>query len=334
MKDKKITIDISHRTIVFATLFIIGLYFVYLIKDIILLLFIAVLVMTAINPSVTWLQKKRLPRPLGIILIYVFILSTIISAFAAIIPPLVAQLSALISQLTLPDGIKNLLQNDLNLQDLQIIANQLTSVPKLIGAITSAFSVFVVFITLLVMTFYLLMERSKLHKYLTWLFKDHESEKSAEEFVNKIETQIGNWVRGQFLLMVVVGTMTYIGMLLLGVPYALPLAILAGLLEILPNIGPTISAVPAIIVAYLSMSPIMALAVLALYILVQQLENTFIVPLIMNKTVGLNPIVTITLLLTGLRLGGIVGAVLAIPLFLVIKVVVTQWYSLKAENIQ
>lgn len=334
MKDKKITIDISHRTIVFTVLFLMGLYLLFLIKDIILLFFIALLIMTALNPSVTWLHKKHIPRPLSIIVIYVVVISSIIAALAGIIPPLVSQLTALIAQVTLPEGLNNLLKNDLNLQDLQIIANQLTSVPRIVGVVASAFEGVILFVTVLVITFYLLVERSRLHKYLTWLFRDHESEKSAEDFVNKIESQIGHWVRGQFSLMFLVGAMTYVGLLLLGVPYALPLAILAGILEILPNIGPTISAVPAILVAYFMMSPFMALAVLALYILIQQLESSFLTPIIMSKAVGLNPLITIALLFAGLRLGGIAGAVLAIPVFLVIKVVITQWYSVKAQSLK
>jgi predicted PurR-regulated permease PerM len=224
---------------------------------------------------------------------------------------------------------KELLSPQFNLQDLQVISNQLTSVPRLLNVVFSAFSTVIAFFSLLVMTFYLLMERPKIHRYLMWMFEDRTAEKKAEDYVMKIEEQIGSWVRGELLLMFVVGILTYVGLLLLGIPYALPLAIIAGLLELLPNIGPTVAAVPAVVVAYINSSPTMALAVLAWYVLVQQLENNFIVPYIMKRAVGLNPIATIFLLLVGFRLAGVGGAVLVIPIFLVAKVVVSEIYRLK-----
>jgi len=203
----------------------------------------------------------------------------------------------------------------------------LTSVPKLLGVVGSAFSALIVTITVGVITFYLLQEKQNLHKHLQWLFGDGKAEAKAQLFVAKIDEQIGGWVRGELTLMFVIGATTYIGLRLLNIDFALPLAILAGIFELLPSIGPTIAAIPAVGVALFSGSPIMAIWVLVLYLVIQQLENSFIVPVVMNKAVGLNPIATILLLLTGFRLGGISGAVLAIPLFLVIKVTVNEFYK-------
>src|SRR5690606_25972552 len=114
---------------------------------------------------------------------------------------------------------------------------------------------------------------------------------------------------------------TYVGLMLLGVPYAVPLAIIAGLLEIIPNIGPTISAIPAILVPLLVMhDPVTALFVAALYIIIQQVENNVLVPKIMQSAVGIHPLITILLIIIGLKLSGVAGAILAVPLFLVGKV--------------
>jgi predicted PurR-regulated permease PerM len=101
------------------------------------------------------------------------------------------------------------------------------------------------------------------------------------------------------------------------------------MLEILPNIGPTISAVPAMLVAFFTISPAMSVAVLALYVLIQQLENNFIAPQVMRHSVGIHPVVSIILLLVGFRLGGVVGAALAIPLFIAIKVTFAEIPHLK-----
>jgi len=111
---------------------------------------------------------------------------------------------------------------------------------------------------------------------------------------------------------------------LLGIPYALPIAVLSGLLEAVPNIGPTIAAIPAILMG-LTVSPIVGLGALAMSILIQQLENNLIVPKIMQSATGTKPLVTILVLLIGYTLGGIAGAVLAMPVFLTIQTIVVEY---------
>jgi predicted PurR-regulated permease PerM len=330
MKDSSQKIEISHKTIVFTVVFLLGLYLTYLIKDVLALLFVAILFMTAINPLVIMLEKTRIPRGLSILITYLLVIGLFVGAFAAVIPPLVKETVNLVSQIPIPpslaDDIKNL---NLNLQDLNVIANQLDSIPKVLGLLGSAFGVIIVIVTLGVMSYYLLEEKKDLHKKLKWLFGNSRAEERAEKFVRDVENQIGSWVRGEFALMFIVGTMTYIGLRLLDVKFALPLALLAGLLEVLPSIGPTLAGVPAVAVAFFTSSPAMALAVLALYLLVQQLENSFIVPTVMNKAVGLSPITTIIIVLIGFRLGGFGGGAIAIPFFLVAKVLVKEFYEMR-----
>jgi len=331
--DKPQKIEISHKTIVFTVFFLIALYFIFLVREIILLFFLAVIFMSAVNPLVSKLERYRLPRSVSISVVYLIVFALLVGAIAAIVPPFVSQLTSLISQINLPPGIiQDIRTLNINFQDLEVIANQLTSVPRILSVVFSAFGFVVVFFTISVMAFYLLLERRLLHKYLIWFFGNNRAESEAEDFLNKIEEQIGSWVRGQLTLMLIVGTLTYIGLKLLKITYALPLAILAGTLEILPNVGPTISAIPAIIVAYFTVSGPMAIAVTALYILVQQIENNFIVPMVMKRATGLNPIVTILLLLVGFKLGGAGGAILAIPIFLVTKIIALEIYRLKVPK--
>ena len=117
--------------------------------------------------------------------------------------------------------------------------------------------------------------------------------------------------------------MTYIGLALLHIEFALPLAIIAGILEIVPMIGPIISAVPAVLLA-LAISPVLALSVAVLYIIVQQIENNIFVPIVMKRSVGLSPLVTILSLLIGARLDGIGGAVVSVPIVLVFQVILAS----------
>ncbi len=121
--------------------------------------------------------------------------------------------------------------------------------------------------------------------------------------------------------MAIIGLMTYLGLQLLGIPYALPLAVIAGLLEAVPNLGPTIAAIPAILIG-LTVSPYVGLGALILSIVIQQLENNLIVPKIMESATGTEPLVTILVLLVGFTLGGVTGAILSMPIYLTIKTVI------------
>ena len=134
---------------------------------------------------------------------------------------------------------------------------------------------------------------------------------------------MGAWFRGQIVLSFSIGFLTWISLLILGLPFALPLALLAGILEIVPTIGPIISAIPAVIIA-LNISPTMALLVVLLYIIIQLLENNILVPRIMEKAVGLNPIVIILGVIIGSKLMGIAGALLAVPFISLVVVVISS----------
>jgi predicted PurR-regulated permease PerM len=137
-------------------------------------------------------------------------------------------------------------------------------------------------------------------------------------------------VLGQLILSVSIFTLTYVGLLILDVEYALVLALIAGLLEIVPYIGPIIAVIPAAFFAFVQ-NPPLALAVLILYIVVQQLENHVLVPMIMSKSVGLNPILVILGILVGGSLGGLLGAIIAVPLLSGIQVFVNDLFNRDAS---
>lgn len=324
-------IEISHRTIIFTVLFLLGLWFLFQIRQIILVLFVAVILMSALNSPVARLENLRLPRWLAILFLYFLILGVIGVTVGVVIPPLIDQTVAFINRTTF--YLKDIRAFGF---DANFIASQVSQLgplsSNLLRVTLGFFSNLVGIVFLLVVTFYLLLERKNLKHYLLILFGEG-GEKRAEEFVDKIEMRLGGWVRGEAVLMSIIGLMTYIGLRILGIEYALPLAILAGLLEVIPNIGPIISAVPAVLLG-LTISPIMGLAVAALYFLIQQLENTIIVPKVMEKAVGVNPLVVILSLAIGFKLAGVVGAILAMPVVLVIQVVVREFFaSEKFQNL-
>lgn len=126
--------------------------------------------------------------------------------------------------------------------------------------------------------------------------------------------------------MFAVGLLSFTGYSLLGIPFALPLAILMGLLEIVPYAGPIIASVPAVIIGF-GISPIMGLATAALIFLIQQLESYVLTPKIMQQTAGVNPIVTLLALTIGFRLGGVLGLIISVPVFLTVKVILKEYYA-------
>jgi predicted PurR-regulated permease PerM len=321
-------IEISYKTIVFTVLFLIFLWILFLIKDIILIVFVAFVAMAALNPLVKRLEKYKIPRPLSILLIYILGFLIFGGLIAMMAPILVQQTSMLLKNL--PGFLEEI--NFFNLQiNLNDYSDQLAKIPGNIYKILAfTFSNLLRFFTFLVITFYLLIERKNLDQHLHSMFL-RDGEEKVGKFIRRVENRIGGWVRGQLVLMFIVGLLSYIGLTLLDLDFALPLAVLAGLLEIVPNIGPTVSMIPAIVVG-LAVSPIMGLTVVALYFLIQQLENNLIVPKVMQKSLGLNPLITIIVLMIGLKLGGALGMILSMPIYLVLEVIAKWIYKSRMSS--
>ncbi len=319
-------IEISHRTIIFTVVFLLILWLLYFLKGVLVLLFFALILMAALNPLVDRLERWRLPRALAIALIYLLIFTVIGLAIWGVIPPLITQTQNLVSRF--PSYLESLGWLGV---DKQVVYNQLNQLTEKLGVISSGiirtfvgfFQNLINIVVLLVISFYLLLERKNLGSYLSRFFGGN-AEKTGTRIMDQIEKKLGGWIRAEVLLMIIIGLMTFIGLSLLGIDYALPLAIFAGLLEIIPTIGPFISAIPAVLVGLL-ISPLMALAVAALYFLVQQIENNFIVPQLMAKECGINPLITIIALIAGFKLGGVVGAILAVPIILLIEIILTEF---------
>lgn len=326
---KPIKVEISHKTIIFTTTFFLGLWFLFYIRDIIILIFLSLILLAALLKPVEWFNSKGTPRVLSVLLVYIILISIIAGVSTIIVPPLISQTSDFISKLpVIIDGVKDfLIFNKIPIQDLpQELAKQISGVVGNIVAISTAiFSSVFLMMTLFVITFYLLLEWKSFVRLAASPFSGRQ-EKKVINLISKIENGLGLWVRGQLMLSLIVGIVTYLGLLVLNIPFALPLALIAGIFEIIPIIGPIISAIPAILVG-LTLSPVVGLAVAALFLLVQQLENHIIVPMVMSKVVGLQPPIIIVALLIGAKLAGIGGAFLAVPVIVVAKIIAKDLLS-------
>jgi len=315
-------IEISYKTIFFITIFIAFLLVLWSIRSILMLLLVCFLLMEAINPTVSRLEKLKIPRPLTILLIYAAIITIVSFAIAGIIPIMIEQTTGLVN--TLPDLVSNARVFGLPVSlinwssQFRFIENLPAEIAKTaVSLVSNLFSLFVIF----VITFYLLLERKNIHNYSFKIF-GAEGRKKTIMILEMLEKRLGSWVNAEIILMTTIGLLSYLAYTLIGLKYTVPLAVIAGLLEAVPNIGPTISAIMAAVVG-LTISPITALLAIIAGIVIQQLENNVIVPKIMKETLSLNPLVTILAISIGAKLGGVVGALLAVPVFLTVQVIVT-----------
>ncbi len=322
-------IEISHRTIIFTVLFLIMLWLLIQVKEIIFLIAVSFILMSALKPWTDNMENHQIPRVISILVIYILFITILIFAGSSIIPPLISQ------TVYLGENFPGLLKSVLPFIqiDNQVLVQQIAPISQNIFKATIVFfNNIVALFSILVISFYLLLERKNFEAYLISLI-GQEAAKSILEVMGRIEKRLGSWVRAQVTLMLVIGLATFIGLVFLGIPYALPLAIFAGILEIVPTIGPIISAIPAILIA-LTSSSFLAIVTLALYFFIQQAENHLVVPLVMKQTTGLPPLITLIAIMIGAKLAGIIGAILAVPVVLIFEIVILEYLKFKDKELE
>ena len=306
-------IEITPRTLLTTIFYLLGLWFIYQIRGIIILLFMAFILMTAVGPLVRAAAKIKLPPMVVFFVLFLALIGMLTTLVVSLVPAIVAETAGLIQNL--PKFLASLSDRWSIVLSPSIFTSQFGDVPtNLLKIAAGTFGNIVTIFALFFMTYYLYIERKNLPHFLHYFVAQKDNEKRIEEVVAEIEKRVGDWVRGELLLMIIIGVMSFVGLTLLGIPYTLPLAILAGLMEAVPSIGPVLSSIPAILLG-LTISPLMGLGALAMSILIQQTENNLIVPKVMQRATGVRPIITILVLLVGYTLGGVIGAILAIPVY-------------------
>lgn len=320
-------------------LIVIGIGLLVWLRHIAVLAFIGLILASAVRPAVKFGKRFYVPAAVTIFSSYALFFIALSVLLSLIIPPLAHESALLIQRASAIFGLGDLsfvqrLSFDVtqldqvaqNFDQYNGILTQLTgSVQVVLGLLASTFSLLFVIFSLLIIAYHMLAEIEWFSVSFAWMLPRRTREERAKlaiEIIDSLTTQLGAWVRGQLLLMFVIGLGTYIGLRALGVPYALPLAILAGLLEFIPNLGPTIAAVPGVLVAFLLVNPLVGFLTLVFYVFVQQIENSFIVPGIMKNTVDVEPLTTILLLLVGFEAMGVMGAVISVPLYVAVRCIV------------
>ncbi len=336
-------ITLTTSSLVRILVVLLCVYFAYLIQDILAILFVAVILSSAMEPSIEWMEKKSIPRVLGISIIYILLLGIIGLTVYLIIPPIIEQFTQLAGDF--PMYVNRIQEMFSGLRDYGAAHGWLDNIQSSIGSVGSNFQAaaggilstvynffggIFSFLIILVLTFYMAVEKNAIKK-LVWSLTPEDKQSYVMDVFNRMQKKIGLWMRGQLILCVVIFALTYIGLLILGVKYALVIALIAGFTEFIPYLGPIIGAVPAVFLAF-TQSPTLALFVAILYLIIQQLENNFLVPKIMEKTAGLNPIVSMVVLMVGFSVGGVMGALLSIPVATAATVVVEDMLHRKQAS--
>lgn len=316
-------VRISTATIVKIVLVVVVLALLWTIKEVLGILFVALVFASALDPWVDSLQRYRIPRGVSILAMVVVLLGVVGFVIAIVIPPLVSQISDIAGNFKdfvpqLESFYRSITQdtdasifNEIQRGLLNFSSNLTNVTTGVFGAVSGVFGGIVTFLLVMVITFYMTIEEDGIKKFVRSIAPIKYQPYLVQK-ANRIQIKMGGWLRGQLILMLIIGVLSYIGLVLLGVEYALVLAVIAGLAEFVPFLGPIIAAIPAVFFAY-SDSPWKALGVIIFFTLLQQLENQVIVPKVMQRAVGLNPIVVISAMLIGAQIAGLVGVILAVP---------------------
>lgn len=342
----EVIVDFASRNII-KTIFLIGIALVLLrVTQILILIFIGFILMAATKPAAVFLNRRlRMPEGLAISLVYIGVLIFVgalvyiisrplgeeFGKFASNVPQLSTNLVDWLLHIPFVSQVADVNQlRDFFNQLFGNIVDQFSTIANSVVDLTvNAFRGIVTALFLIIFSIYLFLEREDIKAFIVRFFDLNPSK--FGHIYDRIEIQLGAWVRGQLTLALAVGLATYIGLILLDVKYAIPLAILAGILEIVPIVGPLVTGAIVTLVG-LSISPITGVFCLLLSIAVQQLENNFLVPVIMKRAVGLSPVVTIISLLIGQELFGILGAIISVPFSAMISVLISAYMEERSHN--
>ena len=331
--------------VVWATLVlvavILGFWLLYRFNQVIFTLFIAMVIGTVIRPAVAWLQQRGLPPRTGVIFVYILLFLLLIG-FLLLLFPLISEQGTTVTA-AMPEYYQNLRQwvaNNPNpflaglreflpaalptLSPIQQTGQELmASAGQVAGYVTSLARVLFNAIIILALAFYWTLEGPRLIQSFLLVIPPHQRE-SISDLLSAMEGKVGYYMVGQSILCLVIGILALIAYLLIGLPNALVLALIAGVLEAIPMIGPLLGAVPAALVA-LSIAPGKLIWVIVATLVIQQVENSLLVPRIMKKAVGVNPFVTLLALFAFSTLFGLAGALMAIPIAAMIQLALNHF---------
>ena len=360
---KEMRVTLSIDSVIKATVAILGVigfaYLLFYVKSIIIIFLVALFLAATFNPAVDKFQHYHIPRGLGIFIVYFIVLGVITLIFTSLVPIIAEQVSSL--ALSARDMVQNIVSGEEMdswfMRRIQPIANQiwqnvdqtqilngLTTSLKEVGSKLTSFAgnaigaIFTVFngifnlLLVLIITFFMVVNKENTSNFFHSLFP-HKYSGYISQKTKEVSTKIGEWIRGQVLLALAMGLVTFIVFSIIGINYALTLAMVSALAEFIPYLGPLITFSSAALIA-LNQDPVLVLWLIPAYAVMQFLEGNIMVPLIVGRSVGLNPVVVIFALMAGATIGynigggiglGLVGMIIAVPMANIISIFVTDY---------
>lgn len=370
---KKVQVELSINVVIWTIGILFLLTLAYLLRGVLILFFFTLIFYSGLRPIVDKLEKYKLPRLLSVLLIYLVIIIFILLLGTLTLGTFINQFNNFISDLpeivrtilntvnsNLPSQVKVIDRasidqivtrissvENFNFQTIndiwRFISDNLGSIGNtgfsIINTVSSTlFSVFIIVIS----TAYLLVRKEKVSESFTAYFSK-ETSKKVRHLIERVEVTLGDWLVGELVLMFIIGFMSYIALVaphIFGIEgytlhqFALLIALVAGINEAFPNIGPAITLVLTTILAFATAQPIVLIIyIIIAFLAIQQIEGLFITPIVMKRVVHVDPIITIFGIVAGLQIGGVIGAIISLPLILVFKVVIQELTNKSQQNV-
>ncbi|MBT6401041.1 AI-2E family transporter [candidate division WWE3 bacterium] len=320
------TVANTIKAVLTTVVILLAIWILYTLAPIFATIFVALFVVLSLEPAVKYFEglhilNKKVNRNFAVALTFTLFVLSVIFILTIGLPPVLSQAQKLLANMAdFVGGIPGLSSIEVTLQDFLPKASGISE-----GVVDVTFSVFsnmFAVLSVLFLSLYMSLDWENIKKHFkSWFTGENKS--MVGDLINEIEVNIGHWVKGQLLLMVIVGLAGFFGLLILGVDYPLALGLVSGLLEIVPVLGPVLSAVLAAVVGFAA-SPVKGFGAVILFLIIQQVENNFLVPRVMQKVSGFSPLVILIALLIGSKLFGLIGAVIAVPLMMILVLVVRK----------
>ena len=335
----------TFKKVVAATLILAGVvlcfWLLFRFYEVVFILLVSIVIGTALRPIVNWLFRLGLPREVGVILIYLLLLALVIGFLLVLFPLIYKQTITIVAEVpvyyqNLSEWMRNSTsQIIVSLSDFlppslpfmapveQTGQQFLASAEQAMGYLNTISKTIFLIIVILVLALHWLVDGSRtIQSWLSLVPKNRQE--SINTMISSMETKIGYFIAGQSILCLIIGILAFFAYQIIGLPNAFVLALMAGVLEAVPMIGPMLGAIPAGIIA-LSISPIKLLWVVVGTIVIQALENYLLVPRIMRKAVGINPFVSLLAIFAFSSFFGIAGALMAIPIAAIIQLLLDHF---------
>lgn len=329
-ENREYSVTITPGTMFLMMVFVLAAWFFYEIRELIPLILCSVIFATALLPGKKFLSRFHIPEPIALVLMYllVFILfsffvysfipliATQYELFANALPQLVEKLSNLISGTPFEsffDSQLELLKNGDNISKFLNNALKFTA-----ESFYALFGNIINIVLFFVLTFLFAVKPEIIDSFIKIVTPRKYTEYGINLWVNS-QIKLGQWFQGQLLLVLIIGILTYFALLIVGIPNPLFLAFFAGCMELIPIFGPFLAAIPAVLMALTLNDSYSVLLVIGVFVLIQQLENNLIYPLVVTKVVGIPSVLVVLAILIGSYIAGFVGIIIAVPLVAVIQ---------------